>query len=183
MTKKKMENNKNAESFYNKLVEYALRISMKKRYTSVGMRNKLFVYAKKRKVNFEEEENADEVVINRVMDRLTELRYLDDEKYARDFVEERMKMRPRGKFLLKRELKSKGISEEKIEAAVTDSNIDEFESALGLLSKKSRFWDGLPMFQKRNKAFQFLASKGFNRDAIYRAVDSCYNRSVDKDLN
>ena len=47
---------------------------------------------------------VDEVVV-----RLTDLRYLDDEAFARAWVESRDRARPRGEHALRRELQLKGV--------------------------------------------------------------------------
>lgn len=184
---------------YNKLIEYALKIISRKRYTDREMREKLGSFIGKRKILFAkleegeasveisaEMENSDELksamiperrteLIEQVMDRLKELRYIDDQRYAEDYVAQRVKLRPRGRFLLKRELRSKGINEEVVDKVIQDAGVDEFEMAMRLLEKRKKQWEDLPFNKRKNKSFQYLAARGINKDAIYRAVESCYN--------
>jgi regulatory protein len=153
---------------YDKLMRYALMILSKKRYTTFEMENKLKQFAKKRKF--------DEALIVRVMERLRELDYLDDAQYAKDYVSDRLKFRPKGKFLLNKELRMKGISKEFIDKAFDEADIDEFEVALQALSKKLNQWSKYPVEKQRNKAYQYLSSRGFKGDAIYKVIDCCYNQ-------
>ena len=58
---------------------------------------------------------VDEVVV-----RLTDLRYLDDEAFARAWVESRDRARPRGEHALRRELQLKGV-----DRALVDEVLDQ----------------------------------------------------------
>ena len=156
---------------YNRLIEYALKLVSGKRYTCKEMHEKLKKFCKKHREKFDEGadgEFCEEALVNRVMDRLEELRYLDDKSFVRDYVAQRVKLRPRGKFLIERELKIKGID-------VEIQDIDEEEMAKALLEKKKRAWGRYSFMQQKNKAFMFLRGKGFKNDAIYKAVDDHYN--------
>lgn len=156
---------------YDKLLNYTLRLLAKKRYTDFEIRRKCKSYLVKR--------GGDEVgagdgreVADRVIARLIELKYLDDVAYAKDYINERIKFKPRGIFLIKRELKLKGI--------VTEVAIDEVKMATELLSKKRDRWQqrvARGMRAQKAKAASYLASKGFRPDTVYKAIDRCYNDS------
>lgn len=152
---------------YEKLIQYGLRISAKKRYTVFEMRKKLKQAGKKL-------ENPREEVIDLVLERLLELKYLDDKAYIDDYVRDRVNFKPRGKLLLKKELQLKGLRKELIQDALKNQNIDEFELAKKALEKKIFSWQKYPFEKQRNKAFLFLTSKGFGQDPIYKAIDRCY---------
>lgn len=55
----------------------------------------------------------------RVIARLTELNYLNDESFARLWVENRASFAPRGRNLLKQELMRKGVAKDIIEATIS----------------------------------------------------------------
>lgn len=153
---------------YEKLIQYGLRISAKKRYTVFEMRKKLKQAGKKL-------ENPREEVIDLVLERLLELKYLDDKAYIDDYIRDRVNFKPRGKLLLKKELQLKGLRKELIQDALKNQNIDEFELAKKALEKKLFGWKKYPFEKQRNKAFLFLTSKGFGQDPIYKAINDCYN--------
>ncbi len=154
---------------YEKLLQYGLKIVSRKRYTEAEMRSKLELFFK-RKGMFGKES------IEKVIRRLEELNYLNDEEYARAYLSDRVKFRPKGKFLLKMELSKKGVSKELVNKTIDSLEIDEYEMAMDVLEKAGKKWAKLPIVEQRNKAYSHLAARGFGGDAIYKAVSSCYNR-------
>lgn len=181
---------------YDKLLQYSLRLIAAKRYTVFELRKKLFKYAERcgRKVNVSggmDERAVGDLdaggvggdatgeMIDKVIARLVELQYLDDKKFVENYVADRVEFKPRGKFLIKRELKLKGIAEKAIEECLKNLPLDEEEIALSTLRKRERLWQAYPLQKKKEKAFRYLASKGFEPDAIYKAVKRCYDRSIE----
>lgn len=59
-------------------------------------------------------------LVDTVIDRLLALNYLDDQSFARAWVESRDRARPRGEQALRRELRLKGIERETIAAVLAD---------------------------------------------------------------
>lgn len=99
--------------------------------------------------------------IEPVMERLTDYGYIDDAAFARIWIDSRLRQRPRGAFGLNRELKQKGISEEIIEAALTD--FDEYAAAKKAITPKLEKWAALPEIKRYRKIYEFLARRGFAR--------------------
>ena len=159
---------------YEKLIRYAFNIVSGKRYTEFEMNKKLTQYSKKRAGI---EDGEVEIVIK----RLIELKYLNDKQFVIDYANERSKIRPRGLNLIKRELRMKGLDKELIDNGLRSVDIDEQSIATDLLSKKMQRWRAHDYPKQRLKAYQFLYSRGFNRDAIYSAVESCYDRFSSQD--
>ena len=89
---------------------------------------------------------------------LKHYRYLDDEDYARRYVEknDHKKSIRQMKF----DLRQKGVS---------DMEVDESAQILGLLRKKN-YDPEEPDPAKRQKIYAFLARKGFSYDAINSAM-------------
>ena len=58
------------------------------------------------------EKGIDDTVQDRVVDRLTELDLLDDEAFARYWIDQRARFKPRGIPLLQQELRQKGIDQQ-----------------------------------------------------------------------
>ena len=103
---------------YDKLLNYSFRLLSKKRYTTAEIEKKLKFYSKRRSIK--EKEN-----IPKVLERLCELKYLNDEDYARDFVKSRTMFKPRGKILIRRELLMKGLKNELVNKIINSEEIDE----------------------------------------------------------
>lgn len=101
----------------------------------------------------------------RVFDRLQEKGYLDDEKFARFWVENRNVRKGSSVRKLKSELMTKGVASEIIETVVAGSDrSDEEEIKKIILKKASRYDDP-------QKLIAYLARQGFRYDDIKTALD------------
>ena len=102
--------------------------------------------------------------------RLKRLELLDDEKFARWWVEQRQSFRPKSVRVLKLELRQKGIDKDIIENVLSETEIDEEKIARKLYEKSKYKWEKLPSFEARRKASAYLGRKGFGWDVIKRVV-------------
>lgn len=144
------------------LKDYALGLLSQRSYTCAGIREKLEKRARKLRLSTE--------VIPEIIERLVELRLLDDLKYCRMWVEERSRMRPRGKFMLNQELRKKGISKDLLDQFWTNyGDIDEVALATRIYEKKRARVAGEPC-KVREKLYRHLASKGFNHSVIQEVL-------------
>lgn len=122
-------------------------------------------------------------LVERVVRQLVELRYLDDQAFARAWVESRDRARPRGTTALRRELAVKGVPRELIAEVVagreepSDDNPESADSAaaLRLLERRRSTLDREPdPVRRRQKAYALLARNGFDpetcRDVAARFV-------------
>jgi regulatory protein len=90
--------------------------------------------------------------------RLKRLDFLDDGKFTRWWVDQRLSFRPRSKRELWAELVKKGIDKTLIKQVIDESKIDEVKIAKKLLSKRN--------YQDPQKAMAYLARKGFDWETI-----------------
>ncbi len=166
---------------YDSLIVYSIKLVAKKRYTVSEMYKKL----RKRMKKIIENEGGDlvkdyesqlEEIIERVIIRLKELKYLNDEKFAQDFLSDKKKFRPKSSFLLTRDLKKKGLSDSMIKDALQKVEYDDFEAALELFEKRKHKWNSLVSWEKKAKAYRYLSSKGFRSDDIYKVLNYCYSQ-------
>ncbi len=108
-------------------------------------------------------------LVDEVVARLVEVGYLDDEVFARSWVDSRDRARPRGEFALRRELGQKGIArtvvdevllERQESAAGTDA---DGAAAAALLARKRASLEREPdPRRRRQKAYALLARAGFD---------------------
>jgi regulatory protein len=111
-----------------------------------------------------------------VIGRLAQLGYLDDEAFARAWVENRLAFRPRGRSMLRYELRQKGVSEETIQKALAD--FDE-ERALQLAAHKgARKYRGQAWQTFRQRLTGYLARRGFPYAIIPSAVRRAWEATV-----
>lgn len=104
-------------------------------------------------------------VIERVLGRLREQKFVNDGHFAEMWVENRSLTRPRGARALQQELRQKGVERETIEAALPDDEAELQNAAFALqklLRSKERSWQDLDDKERREKSIQFLMRRGFN---------------------
>jgi len=157
-----------------RLMDYTLRLVSKKRYTVSEIKKKISTICKSHP-----EVEVD--IINEVINRLIELKYLDDDQFVKDYVLSRIQFKPRGISLIKRELQGKGIDKNIVESGFENLDYDESKACCDLIEKRTRLWSKHPIMKQKQKAFQFLASKGFSKEAIYTTLKSCYSSDREQD--
>ena len=94
-------------------------------------------------------------------------RYLDDEDYARRFVEKNGTKKSRKQMIY--ELTQKGVSREILDLVLEDMEVDEEAQILALLVKRDYSGEGATREEKQ-KISAYLARKGFSYDAISSAL-------------
>ncbi|KXS50196.1 regulatory protein RecX [Halanaerobium congolense] len=118
-----------------------------------------------RKKDFEEE------IIKAVVDFLLEKDYLNEERFAEMWIRSRKKHHPRGRKLIYKELKNKGVNQRIINNALNQylSNQEELEMAEYLKDKwlRRRTEEDSSSYKLKN----YLANKGFSYDLIYQVTD------------
>lgn len=145
-------------------MDYALWLLGRKQYTVAEIRERFA-----RRKTWRGCELPTVAEINAVIARLRELGYLDDALYARNFIETRTRLRPKGVFGLRTELLRKGIAMEIAREALDAAAIDEEVLALEALSRKRRGFTG-DRRQVWQKKARFLASRGFSPETISRVL-------------
>lgn len=113
-------------------------------------------------INIEEKELKENV-----LNRLKEYNFLNDEAYARMFVESRIRNKPRGKMILINELRVKGISKEMAQRVCDELVDDEFSLLRRIYTKK---YGDEPISYHDTKKIQFLQRKGFSWDLIQKIL-------------
>jgi regulatory protein len=116
-------------------------------------------------------------LVDGAISRLAELGVLDDEAFARGWVESRDRARPRGERALRDELRLKGIDRTVVDEVLGDrrelrANDDEDEdgspdrlAALRLIERHGRTLDRIDDPRKRReRAYALLARNGFDPD-------------------
>ncbi len=115
-----------------------------------------------------------EQVIGWVVSELERLQLLNDSEFAVMFARNRMVTKPVGEFLLKQELKAKGLSEEDIQkgAQAAYVEIPEADYARELAVKTKRKYRNLDEIKARHKTNDFLLRRGFSWDIVNDIMDN-----------
>jgi len=113
---------------------------------------------------------------NRVFDRLVEKKYLDDEKFAAYWVENRSIVKGISQRKLVLELKLKGVDETIIKQALYDVSRDDSVEIKKIIVKKRRH------YPDERKLIAYLARQGFNYDDIKQSLAETDNSIASRDL-
>lgn len=109
----------------------------------------------------------DAETIDHAIDRLRAQRYVDDEAFARWWVEQRERFKPRGHRALRTELAQKGVARDVVELVLGERAPDaDVEQARRALSRPLTRWADMPDAEKRRKIHTYLAARGFDYDTI-----------------
>lgn len=153
------------KDFYQSFLNYAFWLLGRKAYTEAEIHQRLKRRAAKLKI-------ADaEKIIKKVLERLKELRYVDDEKVLENYFEYRLKTRPQGKFLFLREMRRRGISFEKAKEEWDKREIEEGPLARELIAKRERQLKGLPRILRKKRIASLLAGRGFSPETVWGILE------------
>ena len=112
-------------------------------------------------------EGVSQTIVDRVYSRLDQKGYIDDEKFARFWVDNRNQRKGTSRRKLEAELRSKGVNSHIIDIALENSVRTDSEELKKIIDKKrSKYSDD-------KKFMQFLARQGFRYEDIKNALSDC----------
>lgn len=118
-------------------------------------------------------------VIDAALDRVETLGYLDDEAFARFWLENRQTFKPRSPRALRYELRQKGVTDSIIDAVLTD--IDVQGAAYRAAQARIRRLKGLDRKTFRHKLGGFLQRRGFNYGISNAVIQQLERELVEED--
>jgi regulatory protein len=124
----------------------------------------------------------DKEIVRPILDRLKQHKYLDDERYARQFVRQRTEIRKQGAFRIARDLRSRGVPDRHIEAALAERAAESDEGAVvrARLARRIKNLRG-PLDERRTASiYNSLLRAGFAADTIRRELRAMAKVSVDE---
>ena len=143
---------------------YALWLLGKRDY-SVGK-----IKLKLKEKDFSQEE------IDHTISYLLDKKFIDDERFAKNFVRSQINIKPIGKYKLKMKLKEKLISDEIVNKVLADiSDEDEKNFAKELVRKKYQILNIKYKGDKnkiRERLFQQLLNRGFDYEIVKAVLDN-----------
>jgi regulatory protein len=113
--------------------------------------------------------SCSEELTERILEKLKELGYIDDDYYVSCYIRDRMKFNPMGRFRIKKELDQKGVRKDLVENNTEYNNIDEVPVIMGLLDRKFKKPDPMDESDLR-KIAGYLKRRGFNLDSINKVL-------------
>jgi regulatory protein len=108
-----------------------------------------------------------------VMERLTQSQFVNDEDFARFWVENREQFSPRGKRALRMELRQKGISDAEVQEAL--GGVDEERGAYEAAHKRAERMTALDRETFQRRLGGFLQRRGYGYDIVKTVVARLWN--------
>lgn len=141
----------------------AMNLLQKKDYTTKQLRDKL------------DEGLYPKELVDEAIEYVRSYKYLDDERYARDYIAYHMTTRSRNRIV--QDLIKKGINKELLmpvleEIYSEDSGDVELEQVRALLDKK-HYDPEMYDFKEKQKLMAFLLRRGFQMSTIKKAMNWC----------
>ena len=123
------------------------------------------------KRKLKDKEELSPLVVDRLVEKLTQKGMLNDLQFANNWVESRSKKR--GINLVKAELFKKGLGRELIEEVISENQKvgSQEQTAEDVLLKRLPRWSKLPYQETRKKAYEFLLRRGFEYEVVKDVVE------------
>lgn len=156
------------QEIYNRIYDRALSYITGSMKSQKQLRDKLKeVLYKKKGIWFKEDYYHEALLhIDNVISKLESFGYINDLEYARVFVENRNRNKPRSILQLKQELVLKGISKN-----IIDDVLAGFDTTQAILDVYNKKYNGEKLDINDNKKVGYLARKGFSYDDITKLVN------------
>lgn len=158
------------ESEFGKLYARALEYCLMRPHSAREVRDYLLgktratKYKSRKTGEVKERAGVAEAIADRVYTRLEQMGYIDDEKFARYWAENRNQLKGASRRKLEAELRVKGVSSSIIDMALGESErTDSSEISKIIAKKRARYPD-------EQKLMAYLASQGFSYDDIRSAL-------------
>lgn len=157
------------ESQFGKLCTRALEYTMLRPHSGKEIRDYLWrktraTKYKSRTGEVKDRAGVSQVIADRVYERLLQKGYIDDEKFARFWVENRNLTKGASRRKLTAELRAKGVDPGIINQQFAESERSDKEELQKIIMKKRARYDD------EQKFMQYLARQGFSFDDIKRAL-------------
>ena len=160
------------ESQFGKLYGRALEYSLMRPHSSREVRDYLYrktlskKYKSRRTGELKERPGVSKAVTERVFARLVEKGYVDDEKFARFWVENRNQRKGISSRKLRAELAAKGVASDIVERQLAAGGRSDNDELQKIIAKKKR------QYPDEQKFMQYLARQGFSYDDIKNALNT-----------
>lgn len=121
---------------------------------------------------------ASEEICLKTVDFLKEYGYINDDEYARMYVNDACNLKKHGARRIKADLRMKGISDDIIESVFSETELD-FSSSLTTLTEKKAAGLNLDDPKQKNRLIAFLQRRGYGINEILKAVKE-YEDTIEK---
>lgn len=121
--------------------------------------------------------------VKRIIDRLKKERYLNEERFCRSFINDKLKFNKWGKAKIVFELRKKQMPEYVYNPILDELSGDEFEEQLvHILSVKIKAVKGKNDYEKKTKLIRFALGRGFSMDLAIKCVNKLFGGDYEEDI-
>lgn len=123
-------------------------------------------------------------IVDAVIEKLKEYKYLDDEQYARDLAVSKLRQKPQGKRRLQQTMSQKKLDKETVASAITEAfeKLPEEELIELAIEKRLRLKGKPETREDLKKFYDHLLRQGFGFDLIREKMSSVATREFEQDL-
>ncbi len=116
-------------------------------------------------------------IVDAVIEKLREYKYLDDEQYARDLAIAKLRQKPQGKRRLQQAMSQKKLDKETVDAAISEAfeKMPEDELIDLAISKRLRLKGKPETREEQKKFYDHLMRQGFGFDLIREKMSAVAN--------
>lgn len=115
--------------------------------------------------------NMPEDAVKRIIERLIKEKYIDEVRYCRCFVKDKLRFNKWGKVKIGQTLRQKQISSETINLSLDAVDEDEYQRILlELISAKRKSVKAKNDYELNGKLIRFALGRGFGMDVIQRCL-------------
>ncbi|MFB3895728.1 MAG: regulatory protein RecX [bacterium] len=145
---------------YQQAKNYLFRLLSRRLYSCAEVRKKLAT------------RDYEPKLIDRIITEFINQDWLNDIQFAIQWTESRLRSKPRGLALIRRELYQKGIDKEVIQDVLEKyTNPEaEFDRAIAALRKKKNYTSEPDLLKRKRKIYAYLARRGFNPETIEQTM-------------
>jgi regulatory protein len=124
-------------------------------------------------------------VCERILSRLSADNFIDESRYARSFVNDKLRFNKWGRARIKYELRRKNIPQEIVYASLRDIDEEAYRTILmDILSSKKKSIRGKDEHDTYSKLQRFALGRGFEGEEIYRCLLQLFDgRSYEEDAD
>ena len=126
---------------------------------------------------------TDEAIVDRVIEKLKEYKYLDDEQFARELAVSKLRQKPQGKRRLQQSMSQKKLDKETVESAIAQAfeALPEDDLIDQAIAKRVRLKGKPETREDAKKFYDHLLRQGFGFDLIREKMGSLAKERFDEE--
>lgn len=137
-----------------------MRICSRKEYSTYDIKQKLY--------KLQQSQSS----IDTIISELTKNKFINDERFARSFIKDKLQFSKWGEVKIRYSLRQKQISDPLIDAVIEELAPNSLNEHLQtIVERKYQSVKGETVYDKRTKVIKFALGRGFNMNDIIRCLD------------